>query len=236
MKKYFEHLRPMERRLVIGVAVVIFLVINWWQVWPHFSDWGTLNQRMDTANIKLRLYQTAAAQVPKLQTQVNAFAAVGDAVAPEDQSIDLMRTLQTQASASGFGIQNYSRQTVRTNDLFYIEQIQNITVLATEDQLVDFLYKLGSSASMIRVRDLDLQPDSPHYHLSANILLVASYQKNSKPGGAAPAGAGKPAGPPGNAGISLPQKSVNIFGTAKRATNSVFGNTRRATNSTVFKQ
>jgi type II secretory pathway component PulM len=225
MKKYFEHLRPMERRLVIGVAVVIFLVINWWQVWPHFSDWGDLSQRMNTANIKLGLYQTAAAQVPKLQAQVNAFAAVGDAVAPEDQSIDLMRTIQSQASASGFGIQNYSRQTVRTNDVFYIEQIQNITVLATEEQLVDFLYKLGSSASMIRVRDLDLQPDAPHYHLSANILLVASYQKNSKPAGAATAGAEKTAGPAGNAGISLPAKSVNIFGT-----------TRRATNSTAFKQ
>ena len=57
---------------------------------------------------------------------------------------------------------------------------------------MDFLYKLGSGASMIRVRDLELQPDSPHYHLSANIRLVASYQKNpSRPGGAT-----QPAPPP----------------------------------------
>jgi hypothetical protein len=46
---------------------------------------------------------------------------------------------------------------------------------------VDFLYKLGSGASTIRVRDLELQPDPPHQRLSANIRLVASYQKNPKP-------------------------------------------------------
>jgi len=30
---------------------------------------------------------------------------------------------------------------------------------------------------MIRVRDLELQPDGPRLHLNANIRLVASYQK-----------------------------------------------------------
>ena len=47
MKKYFDQLRPMERRLVIGVAVVGFLVINGWQVWPHFSDWSDYSRRLD---------------------------------------------------------------------------------------------------------------------------------------------------------------------------------------------
>jgi len=78
-------------------------------------------------------------------------------------------------------LQNTSRQITRTNDVFFIEQIQNINVLATDDQLVDFLYQLGSGASMIRVRDLELQPDQPRQHLNGNIKLVASYQKNPKP-------------------------------------------------------
>jgi hypothetical protein len=34
---------------------------------------------------------------------------------------------------------------------------------------------------MIRVRDLELQPDPPHQRLNANIKLVASYQKNPAP-------------------------------------------------------
>jgi Tfp pilus assembly protein PilO len=215
MRQYFDQLRPMERRLVIGVAVIVFLVINWWQVWPHFSDWNDYSQRFDTARAKLALYQTAVAQIPKLQADVNAFENAGDVVALEDQSINLMRTIQGQASASGFGIQNFSRQVTHTNDAFFVQQVQNISVAATDEQLVDFLYKLGSGASMIRVRDLELQPDMPHYHLSANIKLVASYQKKA----ALPGQAKQPA-PAETAAIAMPAKNVNIFGSAKRPTNS----------------
>ena len=46
--------------------------------------------------------------------------------------------------------------------------------------MVDFLYKLGAGASMVRVRDLTLQPDQPRQRLTADIRLVASYQKNPK--------------------------------------------------------
>jgi Tfp pilus assembly protein PilO len=220
MKKYFAHLQPMERRLVIGVAVVVFLVLNWWQVWPHFSDWGNLRGRMDDANRKLKLYQTASEQIPKLRAQVNTFESEGQVVAPEDQGINLMRTIQAQASASGVGIQNFSRQTTHTNDAFFIEQVQNITVTATEAQLVDFLYKLGAGDSMIRVRDLELQPDSPHYHLSANIRLVASYQKNSTAVADSKVSKAVTPAPADTATISAPAKPANIFGGAKSATNS----------------
>jgi Tfp pilus assembly protein PilO len=220
MKGYFAHLRPMERRLVIGVGVMLFLVINWWQVWPHFSDWGNLRGRMDTANRKLNLYQTAAAQIPKLQAQVKTFGNEGAVVAPEDQSIDLMRTINSQAAASGVGIQNFSRQIIQTNDAFFVEQSQNITVIATDEQLVDFLYKLGNSASMIRVRDLALKPDAQHYHLTADVKLVASYLKK-------PAATGKPAearppvnSPAPSAPAGVPAKSELPFGGLKRATNS----------------
>ena len=151
MKKYFDHLRPMERRLVIGVGVVLFLVLNSWLVWPHFSDWGDLSRRQSTAQAKLALYQDAVSRIPKLQAQVGTFATAGDFVALEDQSIDLMRNIQSQASACGVGIHDYSRLTTRTNDAFYVEQVQNISVIAPDEQLVNFLYRLGTGAYMIRV-------------------------------------------------------------------------------------
>src|ERR1700761_1560798 len=108
MQKYFSQLRPMERRLVIGVLVVVFLVVNAWQVWPHFSDWGKLRQRLDDAHRKLKLYQAAAQQIPDLTKQVKKFESQGEFVTPENQNIDFMRTVQGQAAASGVGIQNYS--------------------------------------------------------------------------------------------------------------------------------
>jgi len=178
MKKYFEQLRPMERRLVVGAAVALLLVLNFVFIWPHFSDWGKLRQRLDEAHRKLKLYQTTSAQIPALQADVKKFESEGEFVAPEDQGINFMRTIQSQSAQSSVAIVNTSRQITHTNDAFFVEQIENINVLATEEQLVDFLYKLGSGASMIRVRDLELQPDGSRQRLSANIRLVASYQKN----------------------------------------------------------
>ncbi len=178
MKKYFSQLRPLERRLAVGGVVALIVVLNWWFVWPHFSDWGRLKYRLKTANDTLKLYQATVAQIPDYQTKVKTFESQGEFVAPEDQAINFTRAIQSQSTASGVGIVNTSRQLTRTNDAFFVEQIQNINVTATDDQLVDFLYKLGSGVSMIRVRDLELQPDAAHQHLTANIKLVASYQKN----------------------------------------------------------
>ena len=178
MKKYFAQLRPLERRLVVGVAVVFVIVLNAVFIWPHFSDWSKLQARLTKARSELARNQTAVAKIPALRAEVKKFESEGEFVALEDQSVNFMRTIQSQSSASGVAIANTSRQLTRTNDVFFIEQVQNINVTATEEQLVDFLYKLGSGASMIRVRDLELQPDPARQRLSANIRLVASYQKN----------------------------------------------------------
>jgi Tfp pilus assembly protein PilO len=178
MKKYFAQLRPMERRLVVGVGVVLLLVLNAVFIWPHFSDWGNLRGRIDGARVKLKTYREMVAQTPALKADVDKFERAGEFVAPEDQGINFMRVIQSQSMQSGVQLQNTSRQITRTGDAFFVEQVENIHVIGTEEQLVDFLYNLGSGASMIRVRDLTLQPDPPHQRLSADIRLVASYQKN----------------------------------------------------------
>jgi hypothetical protein len=177
MKKYFAQLRPMERRLAVGVLVVLVIVLNAWLIWPHFSDWSKYRGRLDDARRKLVLYQAVIAQATNYQAQVKIKEGQGEFVAPEDQAINFMRTIQSQALTCGFN-PNFSRSIMRTNDVFFIEQVQNITGVATDAQLVDFLYKLGSGSSMVRVRDLELQPDGPRQRLNANIQLVASYQKN----------------------------------------------------------
>ena len=192
MKKYFAQLRPLERRLAIGVLVVVFLVLNYVFVWPHFSDWGNLQHRRDAAQRKLKLYQTAIAQTDTYQKQVSSLQSQGEFVSLENQGVNMLHTIQTQSAQSGVSIANNSRQITHTNDAFFVEQVQNISVTADDKQLVDFLYKLGSGASMIRVRDLELQPDSAKMHLNAQIRLVASYQKNDKAANLKPATAKSP--------------------------------------------
>ena len=189
MKKYFAHLRPLERRLAVGVLVIVIIVLNAVFIWPRFSDWSQFKTRLNNARATLASRQATIAQATNYAVQVKSMEGQGEFVALEDQAINFMKTIQAQVEASGVGRPNYSRSTMHTNDAFFIEQMQNINVIATDQQLVDFLYKLGSGASMIRVRDLELQPDGPRQHLNANIRLVASYQKNP----AAPARAATPA-------------------------------------------
>lgn len=178
MKKYFAQLRPLERRLAVGVLVILLLVLNFVYIWPHRSDWGNWERRLADARRKLALYQTTIAQTETYQAQVKSLESEGTFIPQEDQAVNLMRTIQAQSLASGVRIVNTSRATTHTNDAFFIEQVQNINVAGNDSQLVDFLYKLGSGASMTRVRDLELQSDAPRQNLNANIQLVASYQKN----------------------------------------------------------
>lgn len=192
MKKYFAQLRPLERRLAIGVLVLLLLVLNYVFIWPHFSDWGNLQRRGDDARRKLKLYQTAVAQTSTYEAQVKSLESSGDVVPLEDMAVNMLRTIQSQSAQSGVGIVNTSRQITHTNDAFFVEQVQNINVIGDDKQLVDFLYKLGSGSSMIRVRDLELQPDAAKQHLNANIRLVASYQKNATADNLKPATAKAP--------------------------------------------
>lgn len=177
MKKYFEHLKPMERRLAVGVIVAVILVLNYIFIWPHFGDWGKLDSQIQQSRQQLKLYQDTIAQTGTYQLMLKKFAGEGANVAEADQAINFMRTIQEQSAASGVSIVNSSRSTTTTNGDFFVEQVQNINVLATDEQLVNFLYNLGNDPSMVRVRDLELQPDGPRQRLNASIQLVASYQK-----------------------------------------------------------
>ncbi|HTR40911.1 MAG TPA: hypothetical protein VMH87_04790 [Pseudomonadales bacterium] len=179
MKKYFEQLRPMERRLAVGVMVVVILVVNYAEIWPHFSDWGNAENKTRQAQQTLRQYQDAIAQIPNYQRQLKKFESQGSTVAPENQAVDMMRTVSEQSAATGTAIVSAARSMTHTNSVFFVEQVQTINVVATDDQLVNFLYDLGNDPAMIRVRDLELQPDGPRQKLNASVQLVASYQKNA---------------------------------------------------------
>ena len=179
MKKYFEQLRPMERRLAVGVMVVVILVLNYIEIWPHFSDWGNAETKTRQAQQTLKSYQDAIAQTPTYERLLKKFESQGAVVAPEDQAVDLMRTVYQQSSQTGASVINAARSMTHTNNVFFIEQVQTISVIATDEQLVNFLYNLGNDPAMIRVRDLELQPDGARQHLDAQVQLVASYQKTN---------------------------------------------------------
>jgi Tfp pilus assembly protein PilO len=190
------NLRPFEKRLVVVVAVVLFVVLNAWFVVPHFSDLSRSQERKAEALKKLQRWQVEVDQLPKYRSGIASLIGGTLEVPPEDQQNEFSKTILDKQVQSGVTGQGGGRNpTIRTNE-FFLELSQNITVVSDEPQLVDFLYKLGGSDSLIRVRGLTLKPKDPaaRHQLQADITLVASYQKNppKKPAPAARAPTAKP--------------------------------------------
>ncbi|MBU6409911.1 MAG: hypothetical protein KGR98_05935 [Verrucomicrobia bacterium] len=178
MKKFLAQLRPMERRLAVGVLVVLILALNWIFIWPHFSDLGNVKSRIAGARRKITLYERTIGETGKYETLVKKYRSGGEYVPAGDQAINFMRTVYSQAASSGVTISSASHGLTQTGP-FFTEQPEGIQVVATDAQLVDFLYKLGEGASSVRVRDLSLWPDPPHQRLEASIELVATYQSQA---------------------------------------------------------
>ncbi|MGO9204244.1 MAG: hypothetical protein ACLQM8_27305 [Limisphaerales bacterium] len=177
MKTYLDTLRPHEKRLVVGVAATAFVVLNFWFVVPHFSDWEQVGFRRQKAEEDLKKRSAKIAQMKVYNEQIRALSADGYKVPAEDQSLHFATEVQTKAALCGINLSSFGHVAERTNNPFFVEKSITVTATAKEQQLVDFLYDLGSSNSMIRVRDLALRPDAARQQLVAQIKLVASYQK-----------------------------------------------------------
>lgn len=176
MNGYWANLRPFEKRVVVGVAALFFVVLNFLFVFPYFKEWDRVKERNFQANRKLKLYETEIAQTNIYWKEVRRLESEGLEVPPEDQARHFANTINVQAGQSGVQITSSGKPNFTTNQ-FFIELSQTISATSPEEPLVDFLYNLGSGNSLIRVRDLNLRPDPQRQQLVATITLVASYQK-----------------------------------------------------------
>ena len=193
------NLRPFEKRLVVVVAAVLFVVLNAWFVFPHFSDLALAQERRADALKKIERWQVEINQEPGYRKQIRELESEGQAVPAEEQQNQFSRAIQMQQAQSGVNITSTSKQLVSTN-LFFLRLTEQISVESGEAQLVDFLYNLGAGTSQIRVRDLLLRPNAPRQALSGTVKLLASYQKNppkkAAPAATAPAAAAPKAATP----------------------------------------
>jgi len=181
------NLRPGERRLVVVVGIILFIVVQVIYIWPHFGDVAKMDVRREKAIKELGTRKDAIAETNKFSAELKKLQGEGLDIPPEDQAVQLMRTVQSLSSQARVQIQNTSKPFTATNQ-FFMEQSLTVATLSDEGALVDFVYGLGEGSSLIRVRDLTLRRDQSQTKLNASIKLVASYQKRA---GAArpPAGA-----------------------------------------------
>lgn len=181
MSGTFARLNPAERRFGLVVAVLLFAVLNYLLIWPHFSDWGVFKRRLDQARNKRADYAALIEQAAKLKPEMDRMKGEAGDVPLEDQALQFSRIIQNQANQSGVGGVNFGRMSTSTNNPFFLDLSQTISVQQSgEQQLVDFLYKLSAGNSIVRVRSLSIHPNAPRQQLAGNITLVASYQKKPK--------------------------------------------------------
>lgn len=195
MKSAFDrlNLRPFERRLVVGVGTVLFVALNMVFVWPYFSEYDKTVEARQTAERLLDKFQKEIAQKADVEKKIRAIESAAEPVPEEDQGTEFELAINRLASQSGVNITGSSRMTTQTNQ-FFLERSKTVTFIAEQQQLVDFLYSLGSGGSLTRVRDISLRPDAPKQRLTGNVKIVASYQKKAPPRPVTAPAANAPAG------------------------------------------
>jgi hypothetical protein len=153
---------------------------------PHFSDLSDIERRMKKASATLNVFNAEFAKTNTYTKEIARLQGEGLSVPQEEQMFNFSSAINVQAAQSGVGVSSSGKILSDTNQ-FFVELSQNVTVVSKEQNLVDFLYNLGSGNSLIRVRDLGLKPDPPRQQLIANIKLVASYQRKVPARGVGPA-------------------------------------------------
>lgn len=191
------NLSPSERRLVVIIGLVVFVVLNVWLVWPRFGSVGIWEQRRKDALKKLQDYKNEVAKESEYKRKEEDLKESGVYIATDDQALALSRDVATEASKSGVVVLTFNPMTRtsggRTNQ-FFEEQTLVIRVSTGEKELVDFLYNLGAGKSLIRVKSMSLSPEPARMKLQGDITLVESFQKKPQKAPApAPAATNVPA-------------------------------------------
>lgn len=179
MKSFFDrlNLRPQERRLIVVVSMVLFVLFNMWFVWPYFDDWGQVSIQMQKSRETLAKYEAEIAKRGEYEKKRIELESTGSQMLSNE--LELQRLVQSQAAAAGLQITSTDpRQRMsgsRTNQ-FFQEQSLSIQFTSGGKELVDFLVGIASGNQMVRVRELNVKPDPQGFRLLGNIVFVGNYQ------------------------------------------------------------
>ena len=179
-----------ERRLVMFVLVVLMCELAW-MVWGMIPDPGETQKKIATAKTQLNSFENEISKAQLYEGKIRTLEGLGSAVMPIEQEFTMRRTINNLTAANGVRVTRLGRTTTKTNEFFH-EKTMRIDFSSKESDVVNFLWKLGGSDSMVRVSDLLIKPDKNRYRLDGWMNLTASYQKDPKATQPKPAAA-KPA-------------------------------------------
>ena len=167
-----------ERRLVMFVLVVLMCALAW-MVWGMIPDPGATRQKITKADQDLKRFQGEIDNTDEYNRRVSDLEGMGSAVVLKEQGLDMRKIINKLTAVTGVQVSRLGRTTSKTNE-FFIEKSIKIDFSSKESDIVKFLWELGGSDSMVRVSDMQIQPDKNRYRLDGWMNLTASYQKDPK--------------------------------------------------------
>ncbi len=180
-----------ERRLVMVVLVVLMLALAW-MVWGLIPSPGVTQDKITKAQTQLNSFTNEISKISHYKSTIQTLEGLGSAVIPIEQEVNMRRAINNLTAANGVRVTRTGRMTTKTNE-FFLEKSMRIDFSSKESDIVNFLWKLGGSDSMVRVSDMRVRPDKNRYRLDGWMNLTASYQKDPKAARARPVAKTKPA-------------------------------------------
>jgi hypothetical protein len=179
------NLRPQERRLVIIVAIVVFVVLNFWLVIPMFGDYGKYQQRISDSEKKVKGYQDEINKRDAYQKELNELKTQGGYVPTEEAALRLSQEINSQAALSGVTLTSISplqrQATSGKTNAFFDEAAVTVNVNTGEKELIDFLFRLADKEMLIRAKTMNISTDPSRMRLQGPITLVKSFQRRPPP-------------------------------------------------------
>jgi Tfp pilus assembly protein PilO len=178
------NMKPGEKRLLVGIGIVLFGVLNFMFVFPKFGEMAKIQNGTDDIRNTIERYEGTIAKKATYQARLAELEGQGSAVIPGEQVLQLQMTVQSQALQSGVTINSQApvNRSDPSKNAFFDEQSIVISYDTGYKQLVDFLVRLAEHDSMIRVRSMDVRRDPTGQRLQGGITLVASFQRAPKSG------------------------------------------------------
>jgi hypothetical protein len=190
------NLRPQERRLVVIVGLVVFILLNMWFVWPFFGEWDKVQADLRKDQNTLERYNAEIAKKGTYERKQRELEQTGSEML--NNETDFQRIVSSQAAAAGVYLTDLRTGSgaslgTKTNQFF---QEQSIVVQFSSGgkEIVDFLVGIAAQNEMIRVREMGIRPDATQTKLSGSITFAGNYAR-PQPAGTSGRGA-RAAAPP----------------------------------------
>ena len=194
------NLSPAERRLVVITGIVLFVLLNYFFIWPEFGEWPKNEQRIKDASAKLSTFKDEIARKAAYEKELKELEQQGGYVPTEEAALRLSQEVNSQAALSGVTLTSISPlqrtgSTGKTN-AFFEEASVTVSINTSEKELLDFLFRLADKDMLIRARSMNLSPDPTRMRLQGPVQLVKSFQRKPPVKAAAKTAAATPTAKP----------------------------------------